>query len=151
MIKEITLAIILGALLGFGITGGYLASRKSQQPSQTSIPTPTTTSPATSISPSPTTTEISSTVDSQLTIVSPKDEEIVDNSLLEIKGNATPNSIIIINVGSKLYQGTATNEGSFTVEVELESGPNNIQIDSFDNQDIQSTVVIQVTYSTAKI
>ena len=154
MIKEITLAIILGALLGFGITGGYLATQKSQKASSLSRPSPTTfVTPSTDSTPTitPTPEEISSTIDSQLTIDSPKDEAIVNNSLLEITGTSPPNSLIIVNTGPKHYQGLANSEGKFNVDVELDSGPNNVQIDSFDSQDNQSTVVIQVTYSTAKI
>ena len=154
MIKEITLAIVLGALLGFGITGSYLASQKGQKTSNSPEPSPTayvnsSTDSASTITPTP--EEISSTIDSQLTIDSPKDEEIVNNSLVEITGNSPPNSLIIVNTGPKHYQVLATNEGQFSVDIELDSGPNNIQIDSFDNQDNQSTVIIQVTYSTAKI
>ena len=154
MIKEIALAITLGALLGFGITGGYLASQKSRK--TTFVPTPT---PVISIGLSPTIDPVpsdslpdpSSTTASQLVVTSPKDEDIVNNSLLEVKGTASPLSLILINTNLKHYQTSSNDSGSFSFEVELESGINNIQIDAFTPDDQQSSTTFQVTYSTAKI
>jgi Glucodextranase, domain B len=153
MIKEIALAITLGALLGFGITGGYLASQKSKKTS-TSVPTPivsakTTNSP--SIAPTPTIANELTTTESILTIDSPKDEDIVANSLLKISGSSLPDSIIVANTNLKHYQTKTSSTGEFTLQVELESGTNNIQIDAFSPDDTQSSVTLQVTYSTAKI
>lgn len=161
MFKEITLAITLGALLGFGLTGGYLASQKSKRASRPAVPTPviSETSPAPSSSAvaenklvvETASSDTTSTSESSLTISSPKNEEIVANSLLEITGTAAAKSQIIINTSLKHYQTIASDTGEFKIEIELESGLNNIQIDAFDQSDNQSTVNLQVTYSTAKI
>ncbi|MBI2465567.1 hypothetical protein HYV64_05485 [Candidatus Shapirobacteria bacterium] len=159
MFKEITLAITLGALLGFGLTGGYLASQKSKRTASQPAPTPVIneTSPAPTSSSLETKinedikTNNTSNPDSTLIISSPKNEDIVANSLLEIIGTASPNSQIIINTSLKHFQTTASDKGEFKMEIDLESGLNNIQIDAFDAADNQSTVNVQVTYSTAKI
>jgi hypothetical protein len=164
MIKEITLAIALGALLGFGLTGSYLASHKGKKSSPISPPTPTLTANpadnsivATNDQPAPTiaTNQTNSTTESSasnsLTVSSPKDESIVSNSLLEIVGSASANSQIIVNTAVKHYQTTSNDKGEFKIEIDLESGLNNIQVDAFDQNDNQSSVIIQVTYSTAKI
>lgn len=159
MFKEITLAITLGALLGFGLTGGYLASQKSKRTARQPVPTPainqTSPAPTSSSSENKIVDDIkidnTSNPDSSLIISSPKNEDIVANSLLEIIGSATPNSQIIVNTSLKHFQTTASDKGEFKMEIDLESGLNSIQVDAFDTADNQSTVNIQVTYSTAKI
>jgi len=160
MFKEITLAITLGALLGFGLTGGYLASQKSKKTIHQPVPTPvlsetspepTSSSTINKITDDTKVTDTTSASEPALIITSPKDEEIVANALLEITGTATPNSQIIINTSLKHYQTTASDKGDFKLEIDLESGLNNIQVDAFDPDDNQSTANIQVTYSTAKI
>jgi hypothetical protein len=158
MIKEIALAIALGALLGFGITGGYIATKKNRSTtpppivnSETITPEPDKTdnlSPTKS--PEPVESNISSD-DSVLSINNPQNESIVSNSLLNLKGNTFSKGIIIINTGVKHYQTTASDNGDFQVDIELDSGINNIQIDTFDKEGNQITKTIQVTYSTAKI
>lgn len=159
MFKEITLAITLGALLGFGLTGGYLASQKSKRVTRQPVPTPAqgeTTPAPTSAANSKLIEDtkpetVSTNPESTLIITSPKNEDIVNNSLLEITGTASPNSQVIVNTSLKHYQTTASDNGEFKLETDLESGLNNIQIDAFDQSDNQSTVNLQITYSTAKI
>lgn len=163
MIKEITLAIALGALLGFGITGSYLASRKSKKALPITQPTPTlavepdnstdnpSIDPVTTDKPLQADAAAQPTTTDTVTITSPKDESIVGNSLLEITGTASPKSQIIVNTALKHYQTSADEKGDFKIEIDLESGLNNIQVDAFDQNDNQSSVIFQVTYSTAKI
>ncbi len=154
MIKELLIAITLGALLGFGVTGGIVALRKNQ------TTTPVT---ATDISPTPTITDTSVNTDStsdsdenlntnshQITIESPADESVTGNSQVTIKGSTTPQSHLVISTPIKTYFVIADNAGNFNTDIEIDSGVNQIQIDSVDPQDNQATKQIIITYSTAK-
>jgi len=152
MIKEFILAITLGALLGFGITGSYLALNNSKKVTSIASPTPTivqnqnTTPIPTSTSPEPT-NQSSHT----LTIDSPQNESIVAVSSVTIKGLTSPLSSIIVTTATKSYYTNSDDTGKFNLDIEVDSGPNQIQIDSFDPLDNQASVALLVTYSTAKI
>lgn len=152
MIKELFLAIALGAILGFGITGGFITLNKNKTDSvnktQTVITTPT-------LSPSnetPIPTQESEIPVDTITINSPEDESIVNVSKISIKGTASKNDIIIIKTPTKIYNTTADSEGNFEMEINLESGINTIQTTAINidtNQTSESEIL--VTYSTAKI
>ena len=151
MFKEIFLAIILGTLLGFGLTGGYFAIKKNvSQPSTSTSVTPTL---AAQISSNPTITPSPAIVDTnnQLIISSPENEALVSNSKITLKGSASPKSTIIITTDTKNYHTTADSSGKFSLEIEIETGSNLIQVDAIDTNDNQSSSQIIVTYSTAKI
>jgi hypothetical protein len=153
MIKEILLAITLGALLGFGITGGYIAINK-EKVSATVVsvsPTPTNNNPS---NPNDTPTPITDSTDTnthQLTIESPENETIIANSQTSIKGTTSPQSSLIVTTPVNTYYTTADNAGNFNLNIEVESGVNSIQIDSIDSSDNQASTQLIITYSTAKI
>ena len=152
MIKEFILAITLGALLGFGITGSYLALNKNKKTVSIASPTPTVAQDQ-NTTPIPTTATTSEpTIQSNhtLTIDSPQNESIVAVSSVSIKGATTPLSSIVITTASKSYYTSSDNTGKFSQEIEVDSGPNQIQIDSFDPLDNQTSTTLLVTYSTAK-
>lgn len=156
MIKEILLAIILGALLGFGVTGGYIAINKEKVSVNTDsiIPTPIidSTNTDTVSVPSPTgTTDNSSNSDHQLKIESPQNETIISGSKTTIKGTTSPLSSLIITTPIKTYYANADNAGNFNINIEIESGVNLVQIDSIDAFDNQASSQLIITYSTAKI
>jgi len=156
MIKELILAIILGCLLGFGVTGGYLAVKKNSTPS-TAIanaivsPIPTTaaisTSPKATVTPTPATNTSSG---HQLIIDAPENESVSTTSTVKITGTTSANSSVIIATAQKSYITNSDNTGNFNLEIEIDSGVNLIQVSSFDSQDNQASSQILVTYSTAK-
>ncbi len=155
MIKELILAIALGALLGFGITGGYVAVKNNQSnlTKTQNLPTPQPTDNLTDTNTQnlPTPTPNLSTTDHQIQIESPENESIVTNSQLTLKGFTTAKSHLIIITPVKNYYTAADNAGNFSIDVEIESGVNQIQIDSIDSNDNQASIQLIVTYSTAKI
>lgn len=153
MFKEIILAIVLGALLGFGLTGGYFAVKKSPS-TQIGNVTPTisiTKSEPTSTNLTPTPIQTVDNSDNQITIDSPENESIVSNSKVTIKGTCNSKSTVIITTNTKNYTTYADNAGNFNVEIEIETGTNQIQVDAIDASDNQSTIKLLITYSTAKI
>lgn len=153
MIKELLLAVTLGTLLGFGVTGGIVAiqkNRSSVTPETTISPTPTITDTHTNDTASNSDNTNVSTNSHQITIESPNNESVVDNSQVTLKGSTTPQSHLIITTPSKTYFAFADNAGNFSTDIEIDSGVNIIQIDSVDSQDNQADVQLIITYSTAK-
>lgn len=156
MFKELILAIALGGLLGFGITGGYLAINK-KNPSTSNItnntisPTPSPISSLTSkLISSPVPTITSQISDKKLTIDSPADESVITSSQTTLKGSTIPGSQIIITTADKIYYTTAENSGNFSYDLNLNSGTNQIQVDAITPTDDTFTQKLLITYSTAK-
>ena len=154
MFKEFILAIILGALLGFGLTGTYFAYKSNQKNINSDAnPTPTlsatTPSSTNNIIVTPLPTE-KPTADS-LVIDSPENESIINNSKTTVSGKSTPKSIVIITTSAKTYTQNTTDNGEFSIDIELESGANKINVSAIDTKDNQTNIQLIVTYSTAKI
>ena len=156
MIKELLLAVILGALLGFGVTGSVIAFKNNKNTSPTipktvalpSISGTNSVKPLPSDNPD---TTSNGTVNNRITIDSPDNESIVDNSKVTIKGSTSPQSSIIVSTPSKSFFANSDNAGNFNVDIDVDSGVNQIQIDAIDPQDNQATTNLIITYSTAKI
>jgi hypothetical protein len=148
MIKELFLAIILGALLGLGVTGGYFALQKNKTPTiSTNDVTPTISIVADQITPTPT---IEEQQNKKITITSPENNIVVASSKLTIKGSSLPNNTIIANTLTNSYTNTTTETGSFSLNIELESGANEINLTSIDSEDNQIETKLTITYSTTK-
>ena len=147
MLKELFLAIILGALLGFGITGGYLALDKKNNSNKNP---PVVTSP-TPISNEDNSKIIEETKDDNLSFDSLEDNDIVSKEDLEITGITSPDSFILASLNEKTFDTKSDKNGKFNLSVKLESGLNIIKITVIDtvNQQIEKT--LNITYSTAKI
>lgn len=151
MVRELFLAIILGAVLGFGITGGLVTlnkrNRTQPKPAVTTnnslTPTPLSATPIiqATITPEP----------SLLTIDSPENETITQTSQVTIKGQTIPQSTVIIAAPLKIYTVTADQSGAFTAEIDLETGVNIVQINSTNPDNTQTEKELIITYSTAKI
>lgn len=157
MLKELFIALTLGALLGFGLTGSYLAIKNSQQtpPSSLGSTTPIVIdeplpSSASTTNTSTTQQTIEDTSNHRITIESPDHQSISTNSKTTIKGSTTPNSIIIISTIKQTIHVSSEANGSFSQEIDLENGANIIQIDSISPTDEIATSQLLVTYSTAK-
>ncbi len=151
MIKELSLAVIFGLLIGFGLTGTFYFVRQSNStPKNTPnivIPTP---APDTQNNPELSPTSIPST-NPNLEITSPQNNDIISTSKTLIKGKTTPNSLIIITTPQKNYQFSATAQGDFSQEIDLEPGFNAINLTSIDQNDSENHAEIFLTYSTTKL
>lgn len=153
MIKELFLAIALGSILGFGITGAFFALNKNKNnPKQNSIeisPTPTITDlqMTTEVDTTPTVSETNTSIN----ITSPENNAVFSNSKISIKGDSKPNSLIVISTPTKTFSGKANSNGIFSISIELDSGINLIKISSIDTEDNQDQTELNITYSTAKI
>lgn len=157
MLKELFVAIILGALLGFGITGGYFSLVKNTPPKTLPPTTPTpqvATTPSTdSLTTSPTPTDDSqntSEATNTLTLDSPENESLVTNSKITLKGSTSPSSYVIAITPKGTYSTQANASGAFEFEVDIDSGANIISLTSVSQDDATTTSEVLVTYSTAK-
>lgn len=151
MIKELVFAILLGALLGFGATGSILTLRQDKKTTSTP-PTPTTSISVAPAQTSPTPTPLPTTNNLDLVVDSPKSDTVVSNAKTEIRGLTNPNNLVTMRTPIQTVFTTADNNGSFTADVELDSGVNPIIIISVNPSDnTQSSTTIYLTYSTAKI
>jgi len=147
MIKELFLAIILGAILGLGVMGSYLALNKKVNTNQNKTAEITPIISDTPISITPT---VNNSND-QLTIDSPENETVVSVSKVNFTGITKPNSNLIITTSTKSFTGKSDNSGKFNLAVDLESGVNLIKVTSIDPNDNQTEILTTITYSTAKI
>jgi hypothetical protein len=149
MFKDLFLAIVLGALLGFGVTGGYYTINKAKT---NTVLTPTATpTPEIIVTPPPTGGPTETKKEISLTISKPLDNTLVNTSKITITGNSTPKAQIIINTPITAYNTQADDSGNFSLAVSLEAGVNEIKISSFDKDDNQTDIDLTVTYSTAQI
>jgi hypothetical protein len=150
MLKELFLAIILGALLGFGITGGYLAINKKNNPNKntTIIVTPTA-QPNQEIS---TQENPISKKEEGFSLNSVEDMDIVSKENIEISGTTTsPNNTIIATLDSQIINATSDQNGKFSFSIKLISGLNDIKITVIDGNNNQFERSLNITYSTATI
>ena len=152
MIKELFLAIVLGTLLGFGATGTYFALKKPKNTTVSQVIIPAISpDPLISSTPSPTPSNQIPDNNHSLTVTSPENETIVNNSKISIKGSTTPLSTVIIITPIKTYQQNVDTSGNFDISVDIETGFNLIQVTSIDPSDNQASQQLVITYSTAKI
>lgn len=148
MIKELILAIIIGAILGLGVTGSYLSYKGKNNPTS---PPPIITEP--------TLTPISN--DSQpvkeiedinpIVIISPANDTLVSSTNIPISGTTTPNSQIVIATATNIFTTQSDSTGEFSLSIKLEAGLNIIKISSIDSENNQFDSQINITYSTAKL
>lgn len=141
MVKELIIAIILGAVIGFGATSGIIALRnQNKEP----LISPTPTAKADSLTPASEEQETHT-----LTITNPDNETVTDSDEIDIEGQSTAKSHIVIHTQKDSFFINADESGSFSQGVELEGGANLIQISSISPDEQQISMDLIVTYSTA--
>lgn len=151
MIKELSLAVIFGLLIGFGLTGTFFYVKQSNHKPKAvpNIIVPTL-SPETTGNPKLSPTSNPST-NPNLEITSPQNNDIISTSKTTLKGLSSPNSLIIITTPLKNYQLSADSQGKFSQSIDLEGGLNAINITSIDQSDFENHIEIFLTFSTTKL
>lgn len=141
MRKELLIAIIVGFGLGlviiFGIKTANQAVNKTA-PSGTQI----------TAEPSPTTAPAQKFL---LTVNRPEDNAISDKEKIEIAGQTSSDATvaIVFTDGEKIIQ--TDDNGSFSGEITLTGGINQIEITAYDQNNNEATKIINVVYSTSTI
>lgn len=138
MRREVFFAIVLGvglgALVAFGLWRAnliFLPGKETPRP-LSEIVSNTEESPESS----------------DLIVTQPEDNLVVSEDTVTIKGSATPRATIVILTPAQEAVLEAGQDGSFEQEVELDGGPNEIIIKSFDEQGRESTQTLTIVYST---
>lgn len=140
MRREVIIAIILGVGLGiavaFGVWRANIAlSSKSPQatPNNKLVKSSTVEGPSSS---------------SNLLIASPENNSISSTNTLIIKGSSVPKAIVVISTNNDNQIVQSDSSGSFEKQVNLEGGPNQIIIKSYDEQGNESNQKLNIVYST---
>lgn len=137
MRKEVLVAIFIGIVLGtvvaFGIwrANFYLSPKQVNKTEQ--IPTPEVQQVA---------------ISSGLVITQPEENSVISTESVVVKGSTNPNSTIVITSNSDGTIVDAGSDGSFEQEINLEGGPNQIDITSYDKDGNEDNKTITLVYST---
>ncbi|KKQ34606.1 MAG: hypothetical protein US51_C0033G0007 [Microgenomates group bacterium GW2011_GWA2_37_6] len=83
-----------------------------------------------------------------LTVISPKDEEVVDERIITISGKTIPDAKIIVLTQSNEEAGVAARDGSFSTEITLSQNENIIEISAIAPNGEIAKVRRVITYST---
>jgi len=145
--KELGIAILIGVILGFTITGLLWAQRRGRiTPSSTeTAPEEETSEKEPTATPTPTVKLI------PLEIEEPENETISQTEKLTIRGKSLANAIIVIIWEEGEDMLVADDEGRFETEISLIGGENIIDISAYDDEGNSASKTLTVTYSTAKI
>lgn len=152
MIKELSLAVIFGLLIGLGFAGTFFFVKQNSNRPQNTVevkspsPVPTSSSNSETL-PTPI---AEPSANPSIEITSHQNNDIVATSKITLTGITNPKSQVIITTLSKNYRSLSDNLGKFSQVIDLEPGLNiiNLSVISENNQENQSE--IHLTYSTAK-
>ncbi len=155
MIKELIFAILLGGLLGFGLTGSFFGLKNVliTKPQPAKISTPTLAPQATNSGlPSPTTapTTVPTINPDAVVITQPENESISTTETTTLTGTALPQSSIVIQMGTQFFTTKADLTGNFSLKIKLDSGHNLLVITAISPDSKQSQTTLEVTYSNAR-
>lgn len=150
MKKEVFLAIFIGILFGFGVSGllwvknnqdFYSLKEKITKKEVTPSPSPKEEK----ITPSPTEEK-----KIFLSITEPENETVTSKAKITLRGKTLPLATVVIiwEEGEDIL--VADEEGLFESEISLVGGPNQIEVTAYDENDNEAKEVLLVTYSTAK-
>ena len=129
---------------------GLILAAFTRAPVPTSVPSPTVTPVATSapgVSPTPIGTATPASIEAPATffleIVTPKDESVVQEASVQVRGRTVPDAVVSVN-GQPVEVDAS---GNFTAQVTLEKGPNAIEVISSDFRGNQQSRVISLIYT----
>lgn len=143
MRKEVLWAIVAGVLLGLIVAFGVwrindsVKNTSSPQPSQSSK-----TSPAPELL-----KQESPNTELKVVLDKPQDNYVVANNTVAVSGLTRPSAWVIVSGESKDYILQSDDSGSFTQEVDLVAGANQIKVTVFDNNGEKSSREVLVVYS----
>lgn len=141
MPKEALIAIIIGFLFGLIITFGVYTANRSLKEQEVEAEAPSPTAPASR----------ESSPEALLVIDSPENESLVSEEKLVLRGRSNPEAIIAIFTEENEHLLTASKEGTFSAEITLVKGVNNIKVTAVDKENQKTEQDLTIVYSTATI
>lgn len=143
MRKELFVAIALGFGIGLVVVFGIITARSALRKHNLVTNNGATSS---TLSPTPSPAAAATTV---LTITDPQDGEVVTTDKVMLRGKTSPGANIVISTEKADVLVTADDSGSFSSDVSLLSGANDIQVVSFGSSGDRSEMAMTIVYSTA--
>lgn len=143
MRKELFVAIVLGFGIGLVVVFGIITARSALRKHNAVTNNGTTSS---TISPTP---SVIAAATNALTIMDPQDGEVVMTDKVTLRGKTSPGANIVISTEKTDVLTAADDSGSFSSDVSLLSGANDIQVVSFNTSGDRSDTQLTVVYSTA--
>jgi hypothetical protein len=133
--NHLVLAILIAVLMAVALPGCAGQQAKPATPSAIAPPPPQSTSQSTQSS------KPASNQDLMLEIDEPDDEAVFKVSTISLSGTASPEAEVTVN-------GISVNieQGNFTTMIELEEGPNSIEILASDGKGRKNSQVLTVIY-----
>jgi len=137
--KEVTLAVIIGLIVGLVIMGGVLRARRALE--QIELPRPASSPEAT---PAPQSDALTLTVETA-------DHQVTNLPSLTVSGKTSPKAYIVILGEADEHILVPTAQGLFSQEIKLVAGANTIKITSYleDGTKVEKTLV--AVYTTSEI
>lgn len=139
--KEVTVAVIIGLILGVIVVGGVLRARKALM--------------SIGVTPSPTpSSQVTASKDENsglfLTLSTP-DNQVLQQSSLTVSGKTLPGTYIVINgeAGDSII--VPNDLGDFSQSVTLVRGANTINVTVYQEDGTKKEVTITAVYTTAEI
>lgn len=143
MRKELFVAIALGFGIGLVVVFGIITARSALRKHIV-----VTNNGATSSTVSPTPSSAAAATNA-LTITNPQDGEVVTTDKVTLRGKTSPGANVIISTEKADALIAADNSGSFSSDISVVSGANDIRIVSFDASGDRSEMTMTIVYSTA--
>jgi hypothetical protein len=139
MRKELIIAIIVGVGLGLTVAFGVYRANSylNTDPSSPNLGS----QPATQET-------ILSPQSANLTLSKPNQNEVITTSPVQVSGITKASSWLVISGEEEDYLVQADNQGTFTVDVDLSSGINQIVISAFDEEGTKNSHNLTLVYST---
>lgn len=139
--KEITLAIIIGLLVGLVVVGGIIRARSALMDiTPPELPFKRSSTP----SPSPSTTELFLTLDTP-------DNQVSSVNSLTIKGTTLPGTYIVILGELEEYIIVPNDLGQFSQETTLTPGANTIKVTSYQTNGEKREATLSAVFTTSDI
>jgi hypothetical protein len=144
MKKEIVTAVLLGLVIGTLIVGGIWTANRALQNQQSSLLSADTPPKPQSFEDKTPTNGI------LLSILSPKDLTLTPKNI-SIDGKTSPNTHIVIQTETDALYLKSDSDGTFTQEVNLSAGSNDLTVTAITDTGETSSKTITVVYSTTTI
>lgn len=82
-----------------------------------------------------------------LEVAAPEDESIVDTSTISVSGTTIPGAVVSVLVNDEIEIADVDEQGNFSVTVELEEGPNIIEVIASDLEGNEEHCILVVIYT----
>lgn len=144
MRKEIFIAIIVGIIVGLGITFGLYTVRQKLFSNRTAQEIESSRQQD---------AQNGDTSNSNLNLIvqQPEQDLFTQDESVQIVGKALPESYIVILVGPREYITTADIDGDFAQTIEVDAGGNRVTIVATTQDGAQESVIRNIVYSTVDL